>query len=140
MILDIQRIDVWAAPVPDRPGGVAELLAGLRKSGADLQFVLARRAPDKPGTGVVFVTPLEGEAQVRAATALGFSATQSVRSLRVMGLDKPGALAELSAALAEGGISLRGLTASVLGSQFIAYLGLDSEADLASAIDILGRL
>jgi predicted amino acid-binding ACT domain protein len=139
MDLSVERVDVWAAPIQDRPGGVAELLKGLQKAGADLQFLIARRAPEKPGTGVVFVTPLQGEREVRAASQLGFNVTQSLHSIRVMGQDRAGILAELAQALAEGGINLRGLAASVIGSQFIAYMGVDSLADCDKAIDILSR-
>ena len=57
MDLLVERVDVWAATIQDRPGGLARVLATLREAGADLQFIVARRAPEKPGTGVVFVTP-----------------------------------------------------------------------------------
>lgn len=140
MDLNVEHVDVWAAPIQDKPGALAEMLKGLHRAGADLQFIVARRAADKPGTGVVFVTPLAGERQVRAASQLGFNVTQSLHSVRVMGLDRPGVLAELAQALAEGGINLRGLAACVIGSQFIAHVGVDSLKDVDSAIDILGKV
>jgi len=140
MYLDVERIDVWAAPIRDERGALASLLKGLHKAGTDLQFIIARRSPDKPGTGVVFVTPLVGEGEIRAASALGFNVTQSLHSIRVRGQDRAGIVADLMLALAEGGISLRGLAASVVGSQFIAYVGVDSAEDVTAAIDILGRL
>ena len=139
MDLVVERVDVWAAPIQDKPGGLAKLLKALHKAGADLRFIIARRSSDKPGTGVVFVTPLQGDAEVRAASQLGFNVTQSLHSIRVMGLDRPGVIAELTQALAEGGINLRGLAASVIGSQFVAYVGVDSIDDTHKAIDILGR-
>ena len=52
----VERVDVWAATIEDKPGGLARVLAELREEGADLQFIIARRA--EPGKGVVFVTPL----------------------------------------------------------------------------------
>jgi len=48
MDLLVERVDVWAATIQDRPGGLAEVLDALRQAGADLQSVIARRAPDKP--------------------------------------------------------------------------------------------
>ena len=57
MDLSVERVDVWAATIKDQPGGLAKILAPLAEVGADLEFAVARRAPDKPGTGVVFVTP-----------------------------------------------------------------------------------
>ncbi len=139
MDLLIERVDVWAAAIQDRPGAVAELLKTLHKAGADLQFIIARRAPDKPGTGVVFVTPLQGDREIRAASQAGFNVTQSLHSIRVMGQDKAGIIAELTQALAEGGINLRGLAASVIGSQFVAHVGVDSLDDVNKAMDILSR-
>jgi predicted amino acid-binding ACT domain protein len=140
MDLAVERVDVWAAPIQDRPGSLAGLLKTLHKAGADLQFIIARRAADKPGTGVVFVTPLQGDREIRAASQAGFNVTQSLHSIRIMGQDKAGIVAELTQALAEGGINLRGLSASVIGSQFVAYLGVDSREDAIKAMDVLARV
>jgi predicted amino acid-binding ACT domain protein len=140
MDLEVERVDVWAAPIQDKTGSLASMLKGLQKAGADLQFIIARRSADTPGTGVVFVTPLRGEQETRAASQLGFNVTQSLKSIRVRGLDRAGIVADLMQALADGGINLRGLSASVIGSQFIAYVGVDTSDDVTKAIDILGRL
>jgi hypothetical protein len=139
MDLLVEKVDVWAAPIQDRPGALAELLKTLHDAGADLQFVIARRAPEKPGTGVVFVTPLQGDREIRAASQVGFNVTQSLQSIRIMGLDKAGIVAQLTRALGESGINLRGLSASVIGSQFVAYVGVDSPADVIKAMDALSR-
>jgi predicted amino acid-binding ACT domain protein len=140
MDLDVERVDVWAAPVKAETGSLASLLKGLHKAGSDLQFVIARRSADMPGMGVVFVTPLQGEQETLAASRLGFNVTQSLQSIRIRGQDRAGIVADLMQALADGGISLRGLSASVIGSQFIAYVSVDSPDDVMKAIDILGRL
>jgi predicted amino acid-binding ACT domain protein len=140
MDLDVERVDVWAAPIKDETGSLASLLKGLHKAGTDLQFVIARRSGDLPGMGVVFVTPLQSEQETRAASQLGFNVTQSLQSIRIRGQDRAGILSDLMQALADGGISLRGLSASVLGTQFIAYVGVDSPDAVIKAIDILRRL
>jgi len=139
MDLLVERVDVWAATIQDRPGGLAEVLDTLREAGADLQFVIARRAPEKPGTGVVFVTPLQNDREIRAAAQVGFNVTQSLHSVRIMGPDKPGVAAELTAKLAEGGVNLRGFSASVIGRQFVAYLALDTQAEADKAKAILEK-
>jgi hypothetical protein len=137
MDLLVESVDVWAATIEDRPGGLAEVLAALRESGADLQFIIARRAPDQPGKGVVFVTPLQGDREIRAAADVGFNVTRRVHSVRVMGRDRPGVAAELTQKLADGGINLRGFSASVIGTQFVAYFAVDSLEDATKAIGIL---
>ena len=139
MDLLVEPVDVWAATIQDKPGGLAEVLSVLRDAGADLQFVIARRTPEAPGKGVVFITPLQGDREIRAATQIGFNATPSLHSVRIMGTDRPGIVADLTKKLADEGINLRGVSAAVLGSQFIAYLAMDSLDDSDKAIDILQR-
>lgn len=133
----VERVDVWAATIPDSPGGLAEVLATLRDAGADLQFVIARRSPETPGKGVVFVTPLQGDHEIRAAAQVGFNVTQRLHSVRVMGRDKPGIGAELTAKLAAAGINLRGLSACAVGTQFVAYVAVDTLDDANKAIGVL---
>ncbi|WP_446904193.1 amino acid-binding protein [Burkholderia sp. YIM B11467] len=139
MELSVERVDVWAATIEDKPGGLAAVLGALRTAGADLQFIVARRTSEAPGKGVVFVAPLQGDAVIRTATQVGFSVTPSVHSVRVMGLDQMGIIGQLTQMLADGAINLRGVSAAVLGSQFIAYFAVDSVDDADKAIDILQR-
>ncbi|SAL54888.1 ACT domain-containing protein [Caballeronia humi] len=139
MELSVELVDVWAATIDDKAGGLAHVLNALRDAAADLQFVVARRTPESPGKGVVFVAPLQGEQEVRAATQVGFNVSPSLHSVRVMGMDQLGIIAQLSQILADGGINLRGVSAAVLGTQFIAYLAVDSLADAEKAMDLLQR-
>ena len=137
MGLTVERVDVWAASIKDQPGGLGWVLAGLHEAGADLEFVVARRSPEEPGTGVVFVTPLRGDAQVAAAADLGFNITNSLHSVRVEGENRPGMGAEITQKLASAGINLRGLSAGVIGGRFILYIGLDTPGDADQALEIL---
>jgi hypothetical protein len=139
MDLLVERVDVWVATIEDKPGGLAGVLDTLRDAGADLQFVIARRSPEKPGTGVVFVTPLQGDREIRAAAQAGFNVSQSLHSVRVLGPDRPGVAAELTAKLAGGGINLRGFSASVIGRQFVAYVALDSQEEAGRAMELLAK-
>lgn len=137
MELIVERVDVWAAGIKDEPGALAKILAELQAAGADLDFVLARRAPEKPGTGVVFITPLNGDEEIKAAAALGFNVTSSVQCVRVEGNNAPGVGATLTGKLAEAGINLRGLSAGVIGMRYVLYIGLDSGADADKAVSVL---
>ena len=134
MNLLVERADVWAATLEDKPGALADVLDALRREGANLQSIIARRAPDQPGKGVVFVTPLQGDRQIAAAAEAGFNVTHTLHSVRVMGLDRPGIAADLTQMLADAGINLRGFSASVIGTQFVAYLAVDSAQDANLAI------
>ena len=137
MELFVEHADVWAASVPDTPGGVADVLGILRDAGANLQSIIARRAPDQPGRGVLFVTPLQGDREIAAAAQVGFNVTHTLHSVRVMGHDRPGIAAELTQKLADAGINLRGFSAAVIGAQFVAYFAVDSLSDANRAIEVL---
>ncbi|MGA8054538.1 MAG: ACT domain-containing protein, partial [Burkholderiales bacterium] len=100
MDLYVEHVDVWAATIQDKPGGIAEILAILRDAGANLQSVIARRAPEAPGKGVIFVTPLQGDREIATAAQVGFNVTHTLHSVRVMGRDRPGIAAELTQKLA----------------------------------------
>jgi predicted amino acid-binding ACT domain protein len=58
-------------------------------------------------------------------------------SVRVLGHDRPGIATELTQRLADAGINLRGFSASVIGTQFVAYVAVDSMQDANQAIQIL---
>lgn len=135
----VERVDVWAATIQDSPGGLADVLDALREAGADLRSIIARRSPEDPGKGVVFVTPLQGDREISAAAQVGFNVAQSLHSVRIMGQDRPGVAAELTRKLADGGVNLRGFSASVIGTQFVAYAAVDSADDANRAIAILQK-
>lgn len=137
MDLIVERIEVWATTIDDKPGHLANILTGLSEAGADLNFILARRAPEQPNKAVVFVTPLQGDAELEAAATLGFSPTTRVHAVRVEGENRPGVAAELTALLAAAGLNLRGFSAAVLGTLFVLYIGFDSTEDAAKAASIL---
>ena len=107
MKLNVSRVDLWAASMKDRPGGLAEKLAALAQAGADLDLVIARRAPEKPGTGVVFVSPVTGAKQIRSAKKAGFKKSASIQAVRVVGPNKAGLGAQLTQQLAA--VSVTGL-------------------------------
>jgi hypothetical protein len=137
MDLIVERVNVWAAPIKDEAGGLAHVLTGLREAGADLDFIISRRTQETPGAGVAFVTPLRADSEIAAAAQLGFNVTNSVYSLRVEGPNQRGVAAELTAVLANEGLTLRGFSASVSGARFVAFIGFDSSEDAAKASEIL---
>ena len=140
MAVKVQRVDTWAASLEDAPGSLASKLNALAKARVNLQFVIARRAPDRPGTGVVFVTPIPGAAGRRAAQEAGFQKTDTLHTVQVQGPDKAGQGAAMLLALADGGLNLRGVSGAAIGTKFVAYVALDSEADAAKAVKLLRAL
>ena len=137
MKVDVSRVDVWAASIEDRPGGLAEKLDVLAQADVDLEFIIARRSSSTPGHGVVFVTPIKGPRQIRAARKVGFEKTKSLHAIRVATGNKPGFSAELTKKLAEAGINLRGFSGATIGNRAAIDLGFDSDADAGKALRLL---
>jgi hypothetical protein len=137
MTMIVEPEEVWAASLEDKPGALANKLAALSEAGADLDFIIARRAHDKPGTGVVFVTPLRGDREVEAAGELGFAATNRLHSVRVEGKNEPGIAAKITHKVAHAGLNLRGFSGAVIGTQFVLHLAFDSEGDAQKGIKLL---
>src|SRR6202162_3397912 len=90
MGFNLDRIHVWSGEVADEAGGVAAKLSMLAQAGANLEYVYTRRTPEKPGTGVLYVAPVTGPMQVRAAKAAGLAETNDPIVLRVEGDNSAG--------------------------------------------------
>jgi hypothetical protein len=137
MDLIVEKEDVWIASLEDKPGALAGKLTALADAGADLDFVIARRSPERPGMGVVFVTPLNGDAELKAATAIGFSAINRLHSVRVEGVNEAGISGKITDKLAAAGINLRGFSAAVIGTRFVLHLAFDTLQLQEKAIQVI---
>jgi len=140
MKLDISRVDVWIASMEDHPGSLAKKLDTLAKAGVSLEFAIARRAPEKLGTGVVFATPIKGARQVKAAREAGFEKAESLGSLRIVAANKPGVGAGLAKRLGDAGINLRGFSGVAIGKRAVFYLAFDSADDAGKAMRIIRQI
>ena len=140
MKLQITRADVWHAGMKDQPGGLAGKLDKLAQAGVDLEFLIARRAVKKPGSGVVFVTPIKGTKQLNAAKKAGFRKSKSIFGVRVASSDRPGLGSKLTAAIAEANVNLRGASAASIGKKAIFNFAFDSAAAAGKAIRAMKKL
>ena len=134
---DVTRMDVWVAGIEDRPGGLADRLRGLVQAGANLEFLIARRAPEQPGQAAVFAAPIKGVKQIRVAKELGFHKSESLHGIRVTTTDKPGLGLKLTQSLAEAGINLRGLSGAAVGGRAVFHMAFDTASDAGKAARIL---
>jgi predicted amino acid-binding ACT domain protein len=128
---------VWTGEIEDRVGGLAAKLEPLASAGVDLAFVIARRQPHLPGKGVVFLGPVTGAKGTKAAAAAGLSKTTELAALRLEGPNKPGSCHQAVRVLADAGINLRGLSASVIGAKFVVIIAFDTAEDAAKASRLL---
>ena len=138
MKLDISRVIVWSCKLADQPGALARKLNALTAAGANLDFLLVRRT--QKGKGVVYVAPITGPRQIRAAHQVGLGKDGAIAVLRVSGSDRPGVGAAITETLAEAGLNIAGMSTTSSGRSFIAYVAFDSATDAARARRLLLHL
>ena len=134
MPYEITDVDTWVAEIENRPGGLARTLEDLAVGDVNLEFVVGRRTPEKPGSGLVFIAPVKGAAQIKAAKNAGFHKAETMHSVRLTGPDKAGLGSRMTRVIADAGINLRGVTAASIGKKCLVYFAFDSkeEAKLAA--------
>jgi hypothetical protein len=137
MDLIVEKDDVWITSLEDKPGALAGKLIALADAGADLDFAIARRSPESPGKGVLFVTPLRGDAELQAASEIGFSAINRLHSLRVEGENQAGIAGKITDKLGKAGINLRGFSGAVIGQRFVLHLSFDTNELQEKAIRVI---
>ena len=140
MSFRLDRVHVWSCEVPDEAGGVASKLHALADAGANLEYVGTRRLTDKPGAGVLYIAPVTGPEQIRAAKAVGLREVFSPVIVRVEGDNRAGLAARLTREWALADISFTGLTMTVLAGRFIGYAAFDNAADANKAATILASV
>lgn len=140
MALKVTKTAVWAAEIADQPGGLAACLDALANAGASLECLIARRQPDKTGSGVAFVAPLKGKKVQAAALNAGFQMTTSIATLKVEGGDRPGLGARIAHAVAGANVNMRGASGMTVGRKLVAYLAFDSDADATAAAKAIRKI
>ncbi|HJZ90456.1 MAG TPA: hypothetical protein VKE40_06255 [Gemmataceae bacterium] len=137
MAYEVSKVEVWTREIDDRAGSLAAALEPLANAGVDLVFMIARRYAHVPGKGVVFVGGITGAKATKAAEAAGFKRSADLVGLRVEGPNKPGDAFHVAKMLAQAGINLRGVSASVIGTKYVQILAFDSAADADKATGLL---
>lgn len=138
MAYTIKKVDVWAGDILNRPGMLARVLEALTNAGAQLEFMIARRLNEK--TSRVFLAPIKGVKQHRAASDIGLVRASGMHSLRIEGPDRSGLGARITRAVAERGINLRGASAASHGRKAVFYLAVDTEANLKEAMRVVRKI
>lgn len=137
MAFEVSKVDIWVGELPDRPRALLAKLEVLAEAGANLEFVIARR--DKRGKAVVFMAPVEGAAQIRAAEEVRLKRANNMHSLRIEGPNQTGLGERITRALADEGLNLRGLSAAAIGGRSVTYLRFANAAALRTARQALRR-
>ncbi len=138
MAYTVQKVEMWTGEIDDRVGALAGKLEQLASAGVDLEIVVARRQSNLPGRGVVFLGPITTTKGQQAAQAAGLRKATNLFGLRVEGPNKPGEGSRMARQVANAGINLRGLSATVIGKKVAVSLGFDNAADADKAAHLLG--
>jgi len=133
----VKKVEVWASDIMNRPGTLARVLEALRNAGAQMEFMIARRVSED--TSRVFLAPLKGVKQKRAAADVGLVPAKGMHSLRVEGPDRPGLGATLARAFGDQGVNLRGASAAAVGRRAVFYFAFADESDLSKAAGIVRK-
>ena len=136
----VTKLTVWSADLDDHSGAVEEKMLVLAAAGANLEFILARRKPEHPGQGIIFLSPIKGKKQEEAARRAYFSETHELTVLRGEGTNKAGLGHRIAGAVSELGINLRGLMASVIGKKYVVFLAFDAPLDAERSAKALRRV
>ncbi len=108
MPFEITKVHVWVGEIEDRPGALAAKLQAILSTGANLDFIIVRPMTEKPGTGILYVAPLQWAEEIKAAEDFGLKRSR-IHVLRVSGPDRPGLAAGIAHTLAQAGLNIRGL-------------------------------
>lgn len=137
MAFDIAKIDIWVGELPDRPRALQAKLEVLAGAGANLEFVIARRGGR--GKAVVFMAPIKGAAQIRAAEDACLKKAESMYALRIEGPNQAGLGERITRALADAGLNLHGVSAAAIGGRSVTYVRFASTEALRAARQALHR-
>lgn len=135
MSFTVSKVEVWAGDIMNKPGMLARVLEALSNAGAQLEFVIARRATEH--TSRVFVSPIKGAKQVQAAGDVGLVPARTMHAIRIDGPDRAGLGSQMTRAVADQGINLRGVSAAAIGRNSVTYLAFDTADDAAQATKVV---
>ena len=138
MSYTVKKVQIWAGDILNRPGMMARVLEALTNAGAELEFIVARRVSEK--TSRVFLAPVKGRRQKRAAQDVGLVEAEGMHAMRIEGPDRVGLGGQIARTVAESGINLRGASAAALGRKAVFYLAFATESELSAALKAVRRL
>ncbi len=137
MAYAIKPVDVFVCDTINKPGMLARILEALFGAGADLHFVIARRVTER--TTRVFVAPLKGAKQFKAAADVGLVRADGMHAIQIAGPNQAGVGARITRAIAAAGINIRGLSAAAVGRNSLCYIAFATLEEARQAQKIVKR-
>jgi hypothetical protein len=136
MAEEIRRVDYYYVTVPDKPGEAARILSNLREAGINLLGFCG--FPERARKGQLDFIPDDPGLFVKAARKSGLKLSKKKVGFLIQGDDRPGALADLLAKLAEAGINVTAVEGACAGAGRYGGLLWVKAPDLRKAAKALG--
>lgn len=130
MATTVRAVDYFATDIPDKPGEGARALEALRDSGVNLLALSA--FPRGRRSQVDFIAEDSGKLKAAARRA-GLKLRAKKTAFLIQGEDKPGAVAEVIAKLADKNINVTAIDAVCAGAGRFGALLWVKPADVARA-------
>jgi len=139
MPVTVKHITLWRSEVENRAGVLAQTLAPLAATGADLQIVMGYRYPGADNKAAIEVYPISGK-KLSTAAANASLASSAIPTLLVEGDNKPGLGHAIAQAIADAGINLGFIVAQVVGRKYAAVIGFETEPDAKKAAQLIKKV
>ncbi len=139
MPVTIRRVQMWRTEIQNKPGVLAATLEPLAQSKADLTIVSKRSVAGRPGRAVVEILPGRGRRATLAAREAGFSLSP-MPILLVEGDNRPGLAYAVANTVAWAGITVRFLSAQVVGNRYSALLAFRTDEDARQGATLIRRV
>ncbi len=131
-----RRVEFYYVTVPDAPGEGQRILSALKERGVDLLAYLG--FPLGGGQSQLDLVPADPESLREAAQEAGITLSDPKRAFLIQGDDRVGAVADITAKLAEANINLTAAAAAGAGSGRYGMILWVAQGDYQRAADALG--
>ena len=133
----VRHVEYHYVTVPDAPGEGRRVLSALKERGVNLLAYLG--FPLGGGQSQIDLVPEDPESLREAAQQAGLVLSDVKRAFLIQGDDRVGAVADITAKLAEANINVTAAAATGAGSGRYGLILWVAQADLERAADALGR-
>jgi hypothetical protein len=132
----VRRVEYYYVTVPDTPAEGQRILSALKDSGVNLLAFLG--FPLGGGQSQIDLVPEDPASLKEAAARAGVTLSEAKRAFLVQGDDRPGAVADTTAKLAQATINLTAAAATGAGAGRYGMIVWVAAADYERAAEALG--
>jgi hypothetical protein len=132
----VRGVEYYYVTIPDAPGAVQRILAALKDNEVNLLAFLG--FPLGGGQSQIDLVPEDPQALREAAEQAGVTLSEVKRAFLIQGDDRVGAVADITAKLAEVNINLTAAAATGAGSGRFGMILWVAAGDYGKAAEALG--